>query len=441
MRLPQSHSGKASTLILVVIALTAIGAGWWYWSHQTKTEISFQTSPITKGKIVQTVTATGTINPVVNVQVGSQISGIIQKLFADFNSPVKAGQVVAQIDPATYEAAVMQAEGELANAEAALELARLNAERVRELAARKATPQSTLDQAEATLRQAQAQVKIRQGSLARAKVDLARCTIYSPVDGIVISRSVDVGQTVAASLQAPVIFTIANDLTKMQINANVAEADVGNVEDGQDVTFTVDAFPTRTFHGKVSQVRNAATTVSNVVSYDVVIDVSNDDMKLKPGITATVSIIVDQRENTLRIPAAALRFRLPEGLLPKEEGIVADERQSGKPIASGGGEVSADRGQRRRSRGGQRSEETGIQTRTVYLLRDGKPAAVRIKTGISDGMNTEVIEGLNEGDQAITAILGGGAGSNLSGGGPGGGGPNNPFMPRPPHGGPRGPRR
>ncbi len=435
MRLSPSSTGKTRTVVLLLVVLAAVGGGWWYWKQKTAPQISYQTSPVTRGKIVQTVTATGTINPVINVQVGSQISGIIKHLYADFNSPVKAGQVVAQIDPATYEATVIQAEGELANAEAALELARLNAQRVRELAARKAAPQSALDQAEATLRQAEAQVKIRQGALARARVDLARCTIYSPVDGIVISRNVDVGQTVAASLQAPVIFTIANDLSKMQINANVAEADVGKVEEGQDVTFTVDAFPTRTFHGKVSQVRNAATTVSNVVSYDVVIDVNNDDLKLKPGMTATVSIIVDQREETLRIPAAALRFRLPEELLPKKDETGPSGEAQGKPIASGGGERRS-RGEGRRDGRRQQTADGSVQTRTVYILKDGKPEAVRIKTGISDGLNTEVVEGLKEGDLAITAILGAPGNAQRGGSGPGGGA-RNPFMPqRPP--GPRG---
>ena len=200
--------------------------------------------PITRGELTQAVTATGTLNPVVNVQVGSQISGNIQKLIVDFNSPVKAGQVVAQIDPAIYQAIVPQAEGELANAEAALELAQINAQRTEELVAKQNPPQSDLDQAMAALHQAEANVKIKEGALEKAQVDLNHCTITSPIDGVVISRDVDVGQTVAASLSAPVIFTIANDLAKMQIDANVAEADIGTVEVGQDVDFTVDAFPT-----------------------------------------------------------------------------------------------------------------------------------------------------------------------------------------------------
>src|SRR5437867_6720955 len=200
---------------------------------------NYQTATVTRGPITQAVTATGTLNPVVNVQVGSQVSGNIAKLFVDFNSQVKAGQVVAQIDPALFQATVTQAEGDLANAQAALELAKLNASRTHELFAKKTSSQADVDQAMANLHQAEANAKIKQGALDKAKADLDHCTITSPIDGVVISRSVDVGQTVAASLQAPVIFTIANDLTKMQIDTNVAEADVGVVKVGQSVDFSV----------------------------------------------------------------------------------------------------------------------------------------------------------------------------------------------------------
>src|ERR1051326_4970707 len=279
---------------------------------RTSGAATYQTAIITRGPITQAVTATGTLNPVVNVQVGSQVSGNVSKLFVDFNSQVKAGQVVAQIDPALFQATVTQAEGDVANAQAALELAKINAKRTQDLFARKTSAQADVDQAMATLHQAEANVKIKQGALDKAKADLDHCTITSPVDGVVISRNVDVGQTVAASLQAPVIFTIANDLTKMQIDANVAEADVGVVAVDQTVDFTVDAFPARVFHGKVVQVRNAPITVQNVVTYDTVIGVNNPDLKLKPGMTANVSIIIARRENATKVPNAALRFRPPE---------------------------------------------------------------------------------------------------------------------------------
>ena len=344
----------------------------------------YQTATVTRGPVTQAVTATGTLNPVVNVQVGSQVSGNIQKLFVDFNSQVKAGQVVAQIDPALFQATVTQAEGDLANAQAALELTQLNARRTQDLFAKQNSAQVDLDQAMANLHQAEANVKIKQGALAKAKADLDHCAIKSPIDGSVISRSVDVGQTVAASLQAPVIFTIANDLTKMQIDSNVAEADVGSVAVDQKVDFTVDAFPFRTFHGQVVQVRNAPITVQNVVTYDTVIGVSNADLKLKPGMTANVSIIIAQRDDVLKVSNAALRFR-PEG------STSAPEKKSPSPKSG-----SRDAGAQRRS-----------GERTVYILQGNQLRAVQIKTGISDGITTEVLEGLKEGDRIVTAKLGG----------------------------------
>ena len=363
---------------------------------------NYQISIVTRGPITQAVTATGTLNPVVNVQVGSQVSGNIAKLFADFNSQVKAGQVVAQIDPALFQATVTQAEGDLASAQAALELAKLNATRTEELFAKKTSSKADLDQAVANLHQAEANVKIKQGALDKAKADLDHCTITSPIDGVVISRSVDVGQTVAASLQAPVIFQIANDLTKMQIDANVAEADVGVLEVGQDVDFTVDAFPMRTFHGKVVQVRNAPITVQNVVTYDTVIGVSNPDLKLKPGMTANVSIIVAHKDNVLQIKNAALRYRPAEA--------TPGEIRSRSPAPAG---TRGSTGRERRT-----------SERTVYVLSVGRPQPVQIKTGISDGVVTEVIEGLKEGDRVVTA--------ELSSKSPAGSPPANPFS-----GGPR----
>lgn len=344
---------------------------------------TYQTANVTRGPITQAVTATGTLNPVLNVQVGSQVSGNISKLFADFNSQVKAGQVVAQIDPALFQATVTQTEGDVASAQAALELAKLNAKRTQDLFTRKTSSQADLDQALATLHQAEANVKIKQGALDKAKADLDHCTITSPIDGVVISRSVDVGQTVAASLQAPVIFQIANDLAKMQIDSNVAEADVGVVQVGQDVDFTVDAFPTQTFHGKVVQVRNAPITVQNVVTYDTVIGVSNPDLKLKPGMTANVSIVAARKDNVLQIKNAALRYR------PAEAG--AAETGSRSPSSRSG-----------RASGGR---ERTTSERTVYVLSGSRPTPVQIKTGISDGVVTEVVEGLKEGDRVVTAEI------------------------------------
>src|SRR6266699_533409 len=314
---------------------------------------NYQTATVTRGPITQAVTATGTLNPVINVQVGSQVSGNIAKLFVDFNSQVKAGQVVAQIDPALFQSTVTQAEGDLANAQATLELAKVNAKRTQELFAKKTSSQADVDQAMETLHQSEATVKIKQGALDKARADLEHCTITSPIDGVVISRSVDVGQTVAASLQAPVIFQIANDLAKMQIDSNVAEADVGVVQVGQDVDFTVDAFPTQTFHGKVVQVRNAPITVQNVVTYDTVIGVSNPDLKLKPGMTANVSIIVAHKDNVLQIKNAALRYRPAEA--------APAERSSSKTAS--GGPTSRTPGGAQRGAGRERRPSE----RTVYV--------------------------------------------------------------------------
>ena len=376
------------TIWIIVAVVAALGLLLFLRRCGASGGTTYQTATVTRGAITQVVTATGTLNPVVNVQVGSQVSGNIAKLFVDFNSQVKAGQVVAQIDPAIFQATVTQAEGDLASAQAGLELARAQATRTQDLVRKQNSAQADLDQAIATLHQAEANVKIKQGALDKAKADLEHCTITSPIDGVVISRSVDVGQTVAASLQAPVIFAIANDLAKMQIDANVAEADVGVVEVDQPVDFTVDAFPMRTFHGKVVQVRNAPITVQNVVTYDTVIGVNNDELKLKPGMTANVSIVIAQRDNVLQIKNAALRFRPPD-TTPVEKGAAA----STSPRARAGSGRSGGARERRSSE------------RTVYVLSGGRPKPVQVKTGISDGIVTEVLEGLKEGDQVVTAEL------------------------------------
>ena len=389
---------------LIVAALVLIGAAFLLRRCTSGSGATYQTAEVARGPITQAVTATGTLNPVQNVQVGSQVSGNILKLMADFNSTVKAGQVIAQIDPVVFQANVNQAEGDLANAKAALELAQLNESRTRALVAKQNSAQSDLDAAVATLHQAEANVKIKQGALEKTKADLDHCTITSPIDGIVISRNVDVGQTVAASLQAPIIFQIANDLSKMQIDANVAEADVGAVAVDQDVEFTVDAFPTRTFQGKVVQVRNAPITVQNVVTYDTVIGVSNPEQKLKPGMTANVSIVAAHRDETLKIPNSALRFRLPD-----QTPTPAPRRDpSAGPRQPGGGNKP----------GGNRAERR--TERTVYVLASGasKPTAVTIKTGISDGITTEVLEGLKEGDRVVTGMTEAGAAPTPA---------NNPF--------------
>ena len=336
-----------------------------------------------RGELTQFVTATGQLNPVTQVEVGSQISGVIEKLFADFNSPVTNGQVIAQIDPATYEAVVTQASGSLASAKAALELAQIEERRAGELRRSKLNAQDEYDNALAGLHQAQAAVMVNEGLLKKATVDLSRCTIRSPIDGIVISRNVSVGQTVAASLSAPTLFIIANDLTKMRIEAQVAEADIGSVETGQDANFTVDALPGQTFHGKVVQIRNTPTIDQNVVSYDTVIEAGNPNLKLKPGMTANVAIVAAHRDNVLKIANAALRFRPP----------VATGIQAGPPAKDDGAAARDGHKKDKRKKGS-----------VVYVVTgksppgggDGHLQPVQIKIGISDGSFTEVVEGLNE---------------------------------------------
>ena len=384
-------------LILVMGLVALSGLGLWYFKFRGDSAPQYQTAEVMRGDLAQLVTATGQLNPVTNVQVGSQISGIISHLYADWNSEVTNGQVVALIDPATYRANVLQVQSDLANTRAGLELAQVNARRAKELFDGKLIPQSDYDTAIANLHQAEASVQNKEAALTNAQVNLDRCTISSPVDGIVISRSIDVGQTVAASLSAPTLFVIANDLAKMQIDANVAEGDIGGVAESQNVDFTVDAFPNRTFHGQVVQVRNSPITVQNVVTYDTVIGVNNADLKLKPGMTANVSIVVAERNNALRIPNSALRFHPPEP---------ATNATTSVRVASAGTRPGGSSGQRSGGGGGAfgtRPRGERRSNRTVYILKDNKLQPVQIKTGITDGIYTEVTEGLNENDKVVTS--------------------------------------
>jgi HlyD family secretion protein len=328
---------------------------------------------------------------VVNVTVGSQVSGIINRLYVDYNSIVKSNEVIAEIDPATYQAAVAQATADLANAKANLELQRAEAERSSDLFSNKLVSSSDYDTAIATLHEAEATVQIKEASLNNSLVNLNYCKIRSPVDGVVIQRAVELGQTVASSFNTPTIFQIANDMTKMQIDSNVAEADIGGVVEGQNVDFTVDAYPTRTFHGQVTQVRNSPITVNNVVTYDTVISVTNADYKLKPGMTANVSIIVAQREDALKIPNVALRFR------PPDSAVVLTNAVGGMTQTNN---VAAGMGQHK--------SKNNRGVRTVYVLAGDAAApqlkAMQIKTGITDGIFTEITTGLNEGDKVVSSV-------------------------------------
>ena len=304
--------------MVAILVLAGTGYGFWRWGSSPK-ESPYVTVPVQRGNVTQVVSSTGTLQAVVTVLVGSQVSGTIDKLFADFNSKVKAGQVVAQLNQDKFKAAVDQARANVLAAQANFEKAKVSVgdalrtlERNRELRKREIMAQSELDAAQTAYDAAVAQLDVNKAQIAQAQaalnqasVDLNNTVIRSPVDGIVISRSVDVGQTVAASLQAPTLFTIANDLAKMEVHTNVDEADVGNVTEGQEVTFTVDAFPARRFSGRVHQVRNAPTVVQNVVTYDAVVRIDNKELLLKPGMTANVQFLVKRKEDVLTIPNMA----------------------------------------------------------------------------------------------------------------------------------------
>ena len=370
---------KNRKLLIGLSAAAVIGIVIWAMMPKKPSgEERYATVALERGAITQTVSANGTLNPVVLVNVGSQVSGIVQKLHADFNDHVKAGQILLELDPSLLRAQLRQSEANLASARASLELARANEVRERNLVAQEYDTQQNLDAAVQVYKSAQAQVDLSEAQVVRDRANLGYAIIRSPVSGVVVSRLVDVGQTVAASFQTPTLFTIAQDLTHMQIDSSYAEADVGNIRVGQQASFRVDAFPNRNFHGQVRQVRLNPTTQQNVVTYDVVVAVDNSDLVLMPGMTAYVSITVAQRKDVLLVPNAALRFRPAEGGTKQ------------------GGESKGEHG---KDKGGE-----SAQAGTVYVLDNGQPRPVRIAVGITDNRMTEVSGGeLKEGDKVIVS--------------------------------------
>jgi len=404
----------------------------------------FETARVDRGRIVAQVTATGTLSAIVTVQVGSQVSGRIAKLNVDYNSPVKKGQLIAKIDPELFKASLDQAranhlaaKGDLAQAKVRAVDARRQLDREKSLFERKLvaqqdldTMQANADAADAAVDGAAGRVEQAAAALTQAQVNLAYTDIISPIDGTVISRNVDVGQTVAASLAAPTIFVIAEDLKKMQVDTSVAEADIGKLRDGMDATFTVDAFPGRKFTGVVRQIRNSPQTVQNVVTYDAVVDVANPDLALRPGMTANVSFVYAERPDVLRVPNAGLRFRPPPEMLKagRHEGAAAGAQAGGTTGATGeagagarGGGPGGGRpaGAQAQGTGGARKPdgEGPSDRKTVWVLRGPSPEPVRIRVGASDGSLTEVVEGdLHEGDQVVTDAGGGGTGAGGAGG-------------------------
>jgi len=348
----------------------------------------YEYEAVTRGDIQEHVTASGSLSALVSVDVGSQVSGKITHLYADFNSPVHKGQLVAEIDPTVYEAQMQQAQGDLAGARADVTLKGQNLQRKKILVPLKAASQLDLDQATAELAQAEATVTIKQAALHSAQANLSYCKITAPVDGIVISRKVDEGQTVIAAMSTPVLFTVAQDITKMNITADISEADIGQVKLGQNVEFGVDAFPNEVFHGTVSQVRKSPTTTQNVVTYQTIIAVNNPQQKLFPGMTADVSILVVERTHILKVLNAALRYSPPD-----------NARFSAAP-----------------------PKQLQRAQQLAYVLQaDNTTLTPKIvHTGATDGVSTEIVEGLSGSDRVVTATAEAGAANPQFGGGNGG---------------------
>jgi HlyD family secretion protein len=374
---------KNKKLLAGIALLIALGAAVFFLFSGNGSSPKYRTEKIAKGNVVEAVTASGTVNAVTTVLVGTQVSGTIKTLLVDYNSPVKKGQLLAQIDPATLQAQVDQARANMLKLEANTMDAKRTRDRNRELFAKNLIARSEVDTAEANFDAFVAQVEAAKASLRASQTNLNYTRILSPVDGIVISRNVDVGQTVAASFQTPTLFTIAQDLTKMQVDTTVNEADIGRVKEGQDVEFTVDAYPDTTFKGTVFQVRNAPVTVSNVVTYTVVIKVDNKELKLKPGMTANASITTSMKKDVLKIPNAALRVRI------STEKSAAPQKTGAPPRSSG-----------------------------VWVLENGQPKRLKVTTGISDGSYLEVTGGeLKEGMEIITEVISKDAKSGAGGSG------------------------
>ena len=428
----------AKRKVIWIIAGVALVAGG-VWGYRTFTSdddeaIDYQVATVTRGDLASQVTASGTLSPLVTVQVGAQVSGRIQELHADFNSRVEKGQVIARLEPQLFEADVAKANANLAaaramvaRAESELAQARRNHNRTSALASKQLVAQADADTALAAFQGAEAGVVSAKASLSQAraaveqaKTNLGYTTILSPISGVVIARSVDRGQTVAASMQAPVLFTIAEDLAKMEVHTSVAESDVGRLAQGMAVEFTVDAFPSDRFEGTVKEVRYSPTTVQNVVTYDAVVSVDNRELKLRPGMTADVTFLVEKREDVVQVPNAALRFRPPPAVLeqigwkPPEAGgadgapRARRERPAGEAGTAGAagatGERAArgQRGNRRERGGGDRASR-----RLVWKMgKNGLPEPAMVQIGISDGRTTEIVKGLTENDQIITGITG-----------------------------------
>ena len=394
---------RRAALIIGVLAVGLTIGGYVVFNGERKAPVRYRSAPVERGPVISLVTATGTINPVVSVQVGTQVSGMIKSLHADFNSVVKAGDIVAVIDPEPFKARRDQAASNLdmskanvARAKTDLAQRKRELDRVRSLVAQQFVSQNDVDlaatnfqAAEAQMNVAGAQVKQAEAVLNAAELDLKYTVIRSPVNGIVVARNVEVGQTIAASFATPNLFLIALDLTKMQVDTNVSESDIGGITEGKEATFTVDAYPGHQFAGTIRQVRLAPINVQNVVTYNVVVSVDNEDLRLKPGMTANVSIVVAQKESVLKVPNAALRFT------PPAVGQADRSMPGGSPAKEKGGERTAGPGR-----------AVGATSRTVWKQgSSGELEPIRVQTGISDGLATELLsQELSEGALVVVGI-------------------------------------
>lgn len=429
---------KAVGWVIAIVAVAGIAIGIWKWRTSTSApEITYRTAAVEKRRIVARVTASGTLQATVTVQVGAQVSGRIKDLKVDFNSTVKKGELIAKLDPqlfiasvererantAAAKAGLVRAEAQQRDADLVLKRARSLNEQGLASAAELQTAETALSVAVAQTEVAKATLQQAQAALNQAQVNLSYTDIFSPIDGTVISRNVDIGQTVAASLQAPVLFTIAEDLKKMQVHTSVAEGDVGRLQPGMESWFTVDAFPGQRFKGKIAQIRNAAQTVQNVVTYDAVIEVQNDDLRLRPGMTATTTIVFAEKHDVLAIPNTALRFKPPTEVASAIASVSASPAASlsvtaasAEPSSSNSPPPTSSNGSP--SRRGKRPSADSPD-RTVYVLRASRPEQVEVKIGLSDGTVTEITSGdLKEGDQVITEANVGGKPAASSGGSP-----------------------
>jgi HlyD family secretion protein len=439
---------KRVLIIGSVVALIAL-VGAFFYARRGSAEPKFRKGKVDKGDVVATVTATGTLSAVTTVQVGSQVSGIIARLHVDFNSTVKKGQLLAELDPTPFQQTVEQRRADLEKAKVELRNSEISLTRSKNLNSQQLLAQSDLDGAQTTRDSAAAAVAQSEAALQQALTNLSYTRITSPIDGVVVSRQYDVGQTVAASFQAPVLFTIAQDLTKMQVLTNIDEADVGRVREGQVATFSVDAFPEQNFKGSVLQIRLSPQTVQNVVTYPVMLDVPNADLKLKPGMTANVQVPVDVRKDALRVPNAALRFRpdnadlATEARKDKATGGAAAGSASSAPAssppapgtpertsppassaASGGRPGGTGGGGRGAGAPGSGGMRASAGTGTLYVEvpnSGGKLKPVTVKTLITDGNLTAIrSDDLKEGDEIIVGLATARAGM------PGGGSPGAP---------------